>query len=241
MLKTLASYIREFKTDSLMTPVYMIFEVIMEMLIPLLMASIIDDGVEKSDIGHIYLMGAFMIIAAFAGLTAGVMGGKYGARASAGFAKNLREGMFVNIQGYSFENIDKYSTAGLVTRLTTDVTNLQNAYQMILRMCVRAPFSLIIAMVMSFFISAKLATVYLVAVIILGGFLAVITVNAYKYFSAVFEKYDDLNASVQENIAAIRVVKAYVREDHEISKFQKACGNLYRMFIKAESIVLRAR
>lgn len=237
MLKTLASYIKEFKTDSLMTPVYMIFEVIMEMLIPLLMASIIDDGVEKSDIGHIYLMGAFMIIAAFAGLTAGVMGGKYGARASAGFAKNLREGMFVNIQGYSFENIDKYSTAGLVTRLTTDVTNLQNAYQMILRMCVRAPFSLIIAMVMSFFISAKLATIYLVAVIILGGFLAVITVNAYKYFSAVFEKYDDLNASVQENIAAIRVVKAYVREDHEISKFQKACGNLYRMFIKAESIV----
>ena len=220
-----------------MTPVSMIFEVIMEMLIPLLMASIIDDGVEKSDIRHIYLMGALMIIAAFAGLTAGVMGGKYGARASAGFAKNLREGMFVNIQGYSFENIDKYSTAGLVTRLTTDVTNLQNAYQMILRMCVRAPFSLIIAMVMSFFISAKLASVYLVAVILLGAFLAVITVNAYKYFSAVFEKYDDLNASVQENIAAIRVVKAYVREDYEISKFKKACGNLYLMFIKAESIV----
>ncbi len=237
MLKTLASYIKEFKKDSLMTPVSMIFEVIMEMLIPLLMASIIDDGVEKSDIRHIYLMGALMIIAAFAGLTAGVMGGKYGARASAGFAKNLREGMFVNIQGYSFENIDKYSTAGLVTRLTTDVTNLQNAYQMILRMCVRAPFSLIIAMVMSFFISAKLASVYLVAVILLGAFLAVITVNAYKYFSAVFEKYDDLNASVQENIAAIRVVKAYVREDYEISKFKKACGNLYLMFIKAESIV----
>lgn len=237
MLKTLASYIKEFKTDSLKTPVYMIFEVIMEMLIPLLMASIIDDGVEKGDIGHIYLMGAWMIVAAFAGLTAGVMGGKYGARASAGFAKNLREGMFVNIQGFSFENIDKYSTAGLVTRLTTDVTNLQNAYQMILRMCVRAPFSLIIAMVMSFFISAKLARVYLIAVLVLGGFLAIITVNAYKYFSAVFEKYDDLNASVQENIAAIRVVKAYVREDFEIGKFQKACGNLYMMFIKAESIV----
>lgn len=220
-----------------MTPVYMIFEVIMEMIIPLLMASIIDDGVEKGDINHIYLMGAWMIVAAFAGLMAGVMGGKYGARASAGFAKNLREGMFVNIQGYSFENIDKYSTAGLVTRLTTDVTNLQNAYQMILRMCVRAPFSLIIAMVMSFFISARLARIYLVAVIVLGAFLAVITVNAYKYFSAVFEKYDDLNASVQENIAAIRVVKAYVREDYEISKFQKACGNLYLMFVKAESIV----
>lgn len=237
MLKTLASYIKEFKRDSLMTPVYMIFEVIMEMIIPLLMASIIDDGVEKGDINHIYLMGAWMIVAAFAGLMAGVMGGKYGARASAGFAKNLREGMFVNIQGYSFENIDKYSTAGLVTRLTTDVTNLQNAYQMILRMCVRAPFSLIIAMVMSFFISVRLARIYLVAVIVLGVFLAVITVNAYKYFSAVFEKYDDLNASVQENIAAIRVVKAYVREDYEISKFQKACGNLYLMFVKAESIV----
>lgn len=220
-----------------MTPVAMIFEVIMEMLIPLLMASIIDDGVEKSDIRHIYLMGAWMIVAAFAGLTAGVMGGKYGARASAGFAKNLRQGMFVNIQDFAFENIDKFSTAGLVTRLTTDVTNLQNAYQMILRMCVRAPFSLIIAMVMSFFISAKLASIYLVAVILLGGFLAVITVNAYKYFSEVFEKYDELNASVQENIAAIRVVKAYVREDHEINKFQKACGNLYQMFIKAESIV----
>lgn len=220
-----------------MTPVAMIFEVIMEMLIPLLMASIIDDGVQKSDIRHIYLMGAWMIVAAFAGLTAGVLGGKYGARASAGFARNLRQGMFVNIQDFAFENIDKFSTAGLVTRLTTDVTNLQNAYQMILRMCVRAPFSLIIAMIMSFFISVKLASIYLIAVIVLGGFLAVITVNAYKYFSAVFEKYDDLNASVQENIAAIRVVKAYVREDHEIGKFQKASGNLYQMFLKAESIV----
>ncbi len=237
MLKTLASYIKEFKKDSLMTPVYMILEVIMEMLIPLLMASIIDDGVEKGDIRHIYIMGIWMTVAAFIGLTAGVMGGKYGARASAGFAKNLREGMFVNIQNYSFENIDKFSTAGLVTRLTTDVTNLQNAYQMILRMCVRAPFSLIIAMVMSFFISAKLALVYLAAVIVLGGFLAVITVNAYKYFSAVFEKYDDLNASVQENVSAIRVVKAYVREDYEISKFKKACANVYLMFVKAESIV----
>ncbi len=237
MIKTLSSYIREFKRDSLMTPIYMVVEVIMEMIIPLLMASIINDGVEKSNINHIYIMGIWMIAAAFIGLTAGVMGGKYGARASAGFAKNLREGMFINIQNYSFENIDKYSTAGLITRLTTDVTNLQNAYQMILRMCVRAPFSLIIAMVMSFFISPELASVYLVAVIVLGGILAVITVNAYKYFSAVFEKYDDLNASVQENISAIRVVKAYVREDYEISKFQKACGNLYQMFVKAESII----
>lgn len=237
MLKTLSGYIREFKKDSLLTPCFMILEVVMEMIIPLLMASIIDDGVEKSDINHIYLMGAFMVVAAFVGLFAGVMGGKYGARASAGFARNLREGMFVNIQEFSFANIDKYSTAGLVTRLTTDVTNLQNAYQMILRMCIRAPFSLIIAMIMSFFISVKLASIYLIAVILLGSFLAVITVNAYKYFSAVFEKYDQLNASVQENISAIRVVKAYVRENYEIEKFQEACANLYLMFVKAESIV----
>ncbi len=237
MLKTLASYIKEFRKDSLMTPVYMILEVVMEMMIPLFMASIIDDGVELGNIRHIYVMGLWMIVTALIGLWAGVMGGKYGARASAGFARNLREGMFVKIQDYSFENIDKFSTAGLVTRLTTDVTNLQNAYQMILRMCVRAPFSLITAMVMSFFISAKLAFVYLAAVILLGGFLALITVNAYKYFSEVFEKYDDLNASVQENVSAIRVVKAYVREDYEISKFHKACGNLYAMFIKAENIV----
>lgn len=237
MLKTLGSYIREFKKDSFLTPIFMILEVIMEMIIPLLMASIIDDGVKESDINHIYMMGVCMVIAAFIGLFAGVMGGKYGARASAGFAKNLRQGMFENIQNFSFENIDKYSTAGLVTRLTTDVTNLQNAYQMILRMCVRAPFSLIIAMIMSFFISVKLAFIYLAAVFLLGGFLAVITVNAYQYFSAVFDKYDDLNASVQENISAIRVVKAYVREDYEISKFKKACGNLYLMFVKAESII----
>lgn len=238
MLKTLSAYIGEFKKDSLMTPVYMVLEVVMEMIIPLLMASIIDDGVEKSDIRHIYMMGAWMVAAAFVGLWAGVMGGKYGARASAGFAKNLREGMFINIQGYSFENIDKFSTAGLVTRLTTDVANLQNAYQMILRLCVRSPFSLIIAMMMSFFISVKLASVYLAAVLVLGGFLAFITSRAFRYFSAVFEKYDDLNASVQENVSAIRVVKAYVREDYEISKFKKASGNIYKMFVKAESIVI---
>ncbi len=238
MIRTLSSYIREFKKDSLMTPCFMILEVIMEMVIPLLMASIINEGVEKSDINHIYLMGAYMVVAAFIGLLAGVMGGKYGARASAGFARNLREGMFVNIQSFSFENIDKFSTAGLVTRLTTDVTNLQNAYQMILRMCIRAPFSLVIAMIMSFFISVQLASIYLVAVILLGGFLGVITVSAYKYFSAAFEKYDELNASVQENISAIRVVKAYVREDYEIEKFKKASGNLYLMLLKAENIVV---
>lgn len=237
MLKTLGSQIREFKKDSLLTPVFMILEVIMETVIPLLMASIIDDGVEKGDIHHIYMVGAAMVLIAALGLLFGVLGGKYGARASSGFARNLRKAMYENIQTFSFSNIDKYSTAGLVTRLTTDVTNIQNAYQMILRMCVRAPFSMICAMVMAFAINAKLAAVYLVAVIFLGGCLALIIRQATKYFNQVFEKYDDLNASVQENVSAIRVVKAYVREDHEKKKFKKASENVYHMFVKAESLI----
>ena len=237
MLKTLGSQIREFKKDSLLTPVFMILEVIMETVIPLLMASIIDDGVEKGDIHHIYMVGAAMVLIAALGLLFGVLGGKYGARASSGFARNLRKAMYENIQTFSFSNIDKYSTAGLVTRLTTDVTNIQNAYQMILRMCVRAPFSMICAMVMAFAINAKLAAVYLVAVIFLGGCLALIIRQAPKYFNQVFEKYDDLNASVQENVSAIRVVKAYVREDHEKKKFKKASENVYHMFVKAESLI----
>ena len=237
MLKTLGSQIREFKKDSLLTSVFMILEVIMETVIPLLMASIIDDGVEKGDIHHIYMVGAAMVLIAALGLLFGVLGGKYGARASSGFARNLRKAMYENIQTFSFSNIDKYSTAGLVTRLTTDVTNIQNAYQMILRMCVRAPFSMICAMVMAFAINAKLAAVYLVAVIFLGGCLALIIRQATKYFNQVFEKYDDLNASVQENVSAIRVVKAYVREDHEKKKFKKASENVYHMFVKAESLI----
>lgn len=178
-----------------------------------------------------------MVVAACFSLFSGVMGGKYGARASAGFARNLRKAMYENIQTFSFSNIDKFSTAGLVTRLTTDVTNLQNAYQMLLRMCVRAPISLICAMCMAFFISPKLASVYLVAVFFLGGVLAFITVHAHHYFMQVFPKYDDLNASVQENVSAIRVVKAYVREDYEKDKFRKASQNIYNMFVKAESIL----
>lgn len=237
MLKTLGSQIREFKKDSLLTPVFMILEVIMETVIPLLMASIIDDGVEKGDIHHIYMVGAAMVLIAALGLLFGVLGGKYGARASSGFARNLRKAMYENIQTFSFSNIDKYSTAGLVTRLTTDVTNIQNAYQMILRMCVRAPFSMICAMVMAFAINAKLASVYLIAVVFLGGCLALIIRQATKYFNQVFEKYDDLNASVQENVSAIRVVKAYVREDHEKKKFKKASENVYHMFVKAESLI----
>ena len=178
-----------------------------------------------------------MVLVAFFSLFCGAMGGKYGASASTGFARNLRKAMYENIQTFSFSNIDKFSTAGLVTRLTTDVTNLQNAYQMLLRMCVRAPFSLICAMIMAFFINAKLACIYLIAVIILGAVLAVITVRAHHYFMEALPKYDDLNASVQENVSAIRVVKAYVREDYEKKKFTTASQNLYRMFRKAEGIL----
>lgn len=237
MLKTLGAQIKEFKRASLVTPVFMIAEVVMEMIIPLLMASIIDDGVNKGDMRHIYLVGGLMILTALLSLSFGIGGGVFGAKASTGFARNLRKAMYDNIQTFSFANIDKFSTSGLVTRLTTDVTNIQNAYQMILRMAMRAPFSLVIAMCMSFYISPRLASVYLVAVLILGGILVVIVSKAMKYFTQAFPKYDDLNESVQENVSAIRVVKAYVREDYENKKFKKASENIYKIFCKAEGIV----
>ena len=209
----------------------------MEMMIPYLFASLIDDGVQKGNMKHILTIGGIMVVIAGVGLFAGVMGGIYGAKASTGFAKNLRKGMFDNIQTFAFSNIDKFSTAGLVTRLTTDVTNVQNSYQMILRMCMRAPVSLVLAMVMSFVISAKMASIYLVAMILLSCVLAFIIAHAMKYFSAAFPKYDELNASVQENVSAIRVVKAYVRENHEKDKFQAASNGIYNMFVKAEKTV----
>ena len=234
MIKTLARQIKEYKSASIVTPIFMILEVAMEMVIPLLMASIIDDGVQAGDMKHIFVIGCYMILAAIVGLFAGVMGGKYGAKASTGFARNLREAMYENIQTFSFSNIDKFSTAGLVTRMTTDVTNIQNAYQMLLRMCFRAPVSLICAMLMAFLINARVASIYLVAVVFLGIVIIFIMRAVSKYFSEVFKKYDDLNASVQENVAAQRVVKAYVREDYEIDKFHKASYNIYKMFKKAE-------
>lgn len=237
MLKTLGAQIKEFKKDSIMTPLCMIGEVIMEMIIPLMMASIIDDGVEAGNMNHIYAVGAWMVVAAFLSLTFGVLGGKFGARASTGFARNLRKAMYDNIQTFSFSNIDKYSTSGLITRLTTDVTNMQNAYQMILRMCTRAPSSLIIAMTMAFLINARLASVYLIAVAFLGICMFFLIRKVTKYFKEVFKKYDALNASVQENVSGIRVVKAYVREDYEKSKFTKASENIYKMFVKAESVI----
>ena len=238
MLKVLGAQIKEFKKDSILTPVFMILEVIMEMIIPLLMASIIDDGVNAGNLNHIYKIGAIMIVTALIGLWAGLMGAKYGARASTGFARNLRKAMFENIQTFSFSNIDKYSTSSLITRLTTDVTNIQNSYQMILRMAMRAPASLIIAMVMAFSINARLASIYLIAVIFLGICIAFILPKANTYFRQVFEKYDALNASVQENVSAIRVVKAYVREDYEKEKFSKANQNIYNMFLRAEKLVV---
>lgn len=237
MLKTLAAQIKEYKAPSIATPLFMILEVLMETVIPLLMASIVDNGIQTGDINHVYKMGVRMLVCAFIGLMAGLLGARYGAKASTGFAKNLRQAMFTNIQRFSFANIDKFSTAGLVTRLTTDVTSVQNAYQMILRVCFRAPISLVCAMGMAFFINVRLASIYLTAVVILGIFIMLIVSRAMKYFNEVFRKYDDLNASVQENISAIRVVKAYVREDHENTKFTRASQNLYNMFLRAEGIV----
>ncbi|MBP5198730.1 MAG: ABC transporter ATP-binding protein [Lachnospiraceae bacterium] len=237
MIKTLSKYIKEFKADSIKTPLFMVLEVIVEMLIPLAMASIIDDGVGAGDMKHILTMGGVMLLLALIGLYAGIMGGKYGARASAGFARNLRDAMYTNIQTFSFSNIDKFSTAGLVTRLTTDVTNVQNAYQMILRLCARSPISLIVAMTMAFIINAKVASIYLIAIAFLAIVIFLIMGKTRRYFDQVFKKYDDLNASVQENVTAQRVVKAFVREDYEIDKFHKASNNIYSMFLKAEGMI----
>lgn len=238
MLRVLLREVKEFKRASIVTPLFMILEVLMEMVIPFLMASIIDDGVNAGDIRHIYRVGGLMIVAALIGLSAGMAGGRYGAKASAGFARNLREAMFNNIQTFSFANIDKFSTAGLVTRLTTDVTNIQNAYQMSLRMFMRAPASLICAMTMAFLINRKLASIYLAAVILLGIILFFLLRRAASYFQMAFPKYDELNASVQENVSAIRVVKAYVREKEETSKFRKASENIYKIFVRAEKNVI---
>lgn len=238
MIKKLASYIGEFKKATILTPIFMILEVVMEMIIPLLMAKIIDNGVGNGDMKYVTIVGLVMIVIAFCSLTFGVLGGKYGANASTGFARNLRKAMYYNIQNFSFSNIDRYSTAGLVTRLTTDVTNVQNAFQMIIRIFVRAPFTLISAMVMSFCINAKLSLIFVGAIIVLGVSLYFIMTKAHPLFKRVFRKYDDLNASVQENLSAIRVVKAYVREEHEIGKFDKESGVLRDLSINAEKLIV---
>ena len=237
-VKRILKEVKEYKASSIATPIWMLIEVVSETTIPFLMASIIDKGVNAGDMNHILKIGALMILAVAIGFLGGVLGGVYGAKASTGLAKNLRESMFSRIQTFSFSNIDKFSTAGLVTRLTTDVTNVQNAYQMILRLAMRAPASMICALVMAFMINGRLASIYLIALIILAFIIGFIIKKAMRTFQEAFPKYDALNASVQENVSAIRVVKAYVREEEETSKFHKASENIYKIFVKAENNVI---
>ena len=238
MIKRILQEVKEYKKSSFLAPIFMVGEVVLEISLPFLMSFIIDKGVSQGDMTEVTKYGIIMIVAAFGSLFCGAMSGKCAAYASAGFAKNLRKAMFYNIQDFSFHNIDRFSTAGLVTRLMTDVTNIQNAYQMVLRMCVRAPLTLICAMAMTFVINAELSMVFLYAIAFLGIVLIFIMKFAHPIFLHVFNKYDDLNASVQENITNMRVVKAYVKEDYEISKFNKASYNIYRMFKKAENILI---
>uniref|UniRef100_I5AR53 ABC-type multidrug transport system, ATPase and permease component n=1 Tax=Eubacterium cellulosolvens (strain ATCC 43171 / JCM 9499 / 6) TaxID=633697 RepID=I5AR53_EUBC6 len=234
MLRKILSQVKEFKLVALMTPLMMVGEVICEMIVPILMGRIVDLGVGHSDMRYIIQTGILMLVVALIGLAFGIAGGFFAAKAGAGLAKNLRKAMFDNIQTFSFSNIDRFSPSSLVTRLTTDITNVQMAFMMTLRMAMRAPLSMITAMILSFLINWKLASIYLIAVIVLGTFLLIVMRTATAYFKQVFPKYDELNESVQENINAIRVVKAYVREDHEITKFQKASANIYLLFLKAE-------
>ena len=237
MLKTILAQVRQYKLASILSMVFAAAEVVMEVILPLLTAAIIDKGISVGDMGKVYLYGGLMILAALLSLSFGILAGKFAAQASTGVACNLRDAMYENIQTYSFSNIDKYSTAGLVTRLTTDVTNVQNAYQMIIRMGIRAPFTLIAALFMSMLVSVKISMIFVVAIIFLGIVLAFIISHATPMFEKVFRRYDDLNASVQENISAIRVVKAFVREEHENRKFTTAADNIYKMFVKVESLL----
>ncbi|HIV67440.1 MAG TPA: ABC transporter ATP-binding protein/permease [Candidatus Butyricicoccus stercorigallinarum] len=237
MIKTLSRCIGESKRDSILTPVFAALEVVMEVLIPFVTAAIIDQGIEAGDMNRVVLYGAIMLVLAFLSLFFGVQAGRYAASASTGFACNLRDAMYENIQTFSFSNIDKFSTAGLITRMTTDVTNLQNAYQMLLRIAVRAPLMLLFSMAMCFVINVQLSLIFLAALVFLGIVLFSIACRAMPVFDEVFRRYDDLNASTQENISAIRVVKAFVRENYEDKKFSRAAEQLYRLFVKAESIL----
>ena len=237
MVKTLMGQIKEYKKVSIITPVFTSLEVFMEVLIPFITSALIDQGIQKGDMGKIYFYGGIMIVIAMLSLLFGILAGKYAANASSGFACNLRNAMYDNIQTFSFSNIDKFSTAGLVTRMTTDVTNVQNSYQMCLRIAVRAPLMLVCSLVMCFLINAQLSLVFVVAIAILACGLMLIMKGAIKIFDVVFKKYDALNASVQENVTAIRVVKAFVRENFENEKFTHAANELYKLFVKAESIL----
>ena len=237
-LRTILSHVGEYRLASILTPSFMIGEVIMEMVIPLLMASIIDHGVNTGNMNHIIRVGGWMFLAAAMGLLFGLGGAFFGARASTGLARNLRRAEFEHIQRFSFANIDHFGVSSLITRLTTDVTNIQNAFQMVLRIGFRAPASLLIAIIMAFIISPRLTLIYLAAVFLLGIFLFNVIRRASGYFREVFARYDDLNESVQENVTAIRVVKSFVREEYEKDKFRRAVGNLYKTFVRAEKLVV---
>ena len=237
MFKKLAKYVKEYKKSAILTPIFVILEVVMEVIIPLLMAKIIDVGIQNGDVKYIVEIGGLLIISAILSLTFGMLSGRFAAKASAGYAKNLRKEMFHKIQNYSFENIDKFSTSSLVTRMTTDVTNVQMAFQMIIRILVRGPIMLIFALLMVISISAKLSLIFFVAIPVLGGILFYIARKAHPNFEKVFKKYDKLNRVVQENVSAIRVVKAYVREEHEEEKFKEVNDEVYTNFKKAEKIV----
>ena len=235
MLKKLASHLGEYKSAAIITPLLSALEAIMDVLLPLLMSYIIDQGIEKGDMNAVVKYGLLTLLVAACALLLGLSAGRFAARASAGYAGNLRDAMFERIQHYSFTNIDKFSTAGLVTRMTTDVTNVQNAFQMLTRMCVRAPVHLVFALIMSVAINPHLTGIFLVAMVFLALVLGGIMLPTIKIFDRVFKNYDALNASVQENVAAIRVVKSFVREQHEDDKYAKACQHLYEQFVKAES------
>ena len=235
MIKKLASHLGEYKRAAILTPMFSALEAVMDILLPTIMAFIIDLGIEKGDMNAIVKYGLLTFAVAAIALLLGILAGKYAAEASTGFAGNLRDAMYENIQHYSFSNIDKFSTAGLVTRMTTDVTNLQNAFQMMERMCVRAPVHLVFALIMAFSIGGPLALIFVVAVAFLLAVLASIMVPTFKIFDRVFKNYDNLNASVQENVSAIRVVKSFVREGFENEKYTKACEGLYQQFVNAES------
>ena len=238
MIKRLLQEVKQYKKASIAAPLFMVGEVVMEMMLPFLMSFIIDYGVNKGDMAAVAKYGGLMLICAFISLFCGTMSGWNAAYASSGFVKNLRESMFEAIQKFSFSNIDKYSTSGLVTRMMTDASNVQHSYQMILRMCVRSPLTLIVSFCMTVYISPKMATIFLGAMVFLGCVLAIITSKAHPQFTKTFRKYDDLNASVQENVTNIRVVKSFVKEEEEISKFHSAAKNLRAMFTKAENIIV---
>ena len=237
MIKKLASYIKEYKKASILTPIFVVLEVVMEVIIPLLMSKIIDVGIPNSDIKYILEIGILLTISAITSLLFGMLSGRFAAKASSGFAKNLRQGMFYKIQEYSFENIDKFSTSSLITRLTTDVTNVQMAFMMIIRILIRGPVMLIASLFMAFSIDVRLSCVFLVAIPVLGVALFYIAIKAHPNFEKVFKKYDKLNEVVQENVGGIRVVKAYANEEHEEKKFENVNNEVYNYFKKAEKIV----